>query len=469
MRLSVFVLAAAACGGGTSSPSASDLKPSPATAAAPAPPASDLAAKVDAIVVPALREEKAPGLSVAVARGGQLLVAKGYGLADVEHQTPASADTVYRIGSITKQFTAVAILQLAEQGKLKLGDDIRAYVPELPARDTPITLEHLLGQTSGLFSFTSVPNWIDVGAKPMTRKQVLALFAEKPLAFAPGTRWEYSNSNYYLLGMVIEAVTKQSYADVIRDRVFKPAGMTSSAYCTDTLPQMAQGYSLPPTGAVPSKPLDLAHPFAAGALCSTARDLVAWQRALDSGKLLHADSLAKMRTAGVLPDRTSTHYGYGVFVGDLEGHPRIGHGGGINGFTSMLSRYPADDLTIVVLANAETSLPDKLEQKIARAVLGLAEVVVKRQPLTAAERASYAGTYLVQGFGSAGLPVRIYEQAEALHIQAPGQPAATLLSQGNHAFVLEEDPDVHIEFHAAGAQVTGFTIHQSGMTIEATR
>jgi len=457
MKRLTLAIALAACGSASTPPASAVPAPAPETP------------KIDAFAKAALDDHKAVGLAVAVARGDKLLVAKGYGFADLEHKTPVTADTVFRIGSITKQFTAVAILQLAERGQLQLSDDVRKYVPEFPAKQKPITLEHLLTHTSGIFNYTSVKDWVEVGKKPMTRQQLLAMFADKPLEFDPGTRWEYSNSNYYLLGMVIEAVTKRPYADVIRDQLLVPAGMRASGYCNDAMPHHAQGYSLKGNAPKPAQPLDLAHPFAAGSLCATAPDMVAWQRALDTGKLLKPDSLERMRANAKLADGKPTGYGYGLFIGELSGHQRIGHGGGINGFTSMLARYPGDDLTIVVLANAEVDTPDKLEQRIARLELGLPEPSVKTdQVVAAAERARYVGTYKIEGFGPDAVDVKVFEDGDALKAQVTGQPVATLLYQGNRTFRLDLDPDIDLMF-AAGEHAPGFTLHQGGMTIEAKR
>jgi len=435
----------------------------------PAPKASPYDAKIDALVAAAQKDQHAVGVSVAIARGDTIVVAKGYGFADVAKQVPATADTVYRIGSVTKQFTAVAILQLVEQNKLKLTDDIRTYLPDYPTHGQTITLQHLLTHTSGIPSYTSVANWIEIGAKPMSRAQLLALFADKPLDFQPGTAWAYSNSNYYLLGMVIEAVTKRPYADVIRDKLLVPAGMHASGYCNDAMPHHAQGYSVKTGAPVPARPVDLQHPFAAGALCSTVKDLIAWQRALDRGTLLRPESLAKMRAQAKLADGKPTGYGYGVFLGELAGHPRVGHAGGINGFTAMLARYPADDLTIAVVANAEVETPETLEKAIARLVLDVPVETVKQEQLAAGDRARYVGTYAIEGYGPEAPTLRVFEEGDALRVQATGQPVATLLYQGKHTFRLDLDPEVEIVFPADGAHAAGFTLHQHGMSIEAKR
>jgi CubicO group peptidase (beta-lactamase class C family) len=434
--------------------------------AKPVPPPPDpIEAKLDAFAREALAAHQGVGFSIAVAHGDRI-VAKGYGLADAVKHIPATENTVYRIGSITKQFTAVAILQLAERGQLDLHDDIHKYV-ELPSGPV-VTLEHLLTHTSGIVDYTGLPNWKEISNKPMSRGELVAMFATKPMSFAPGERWAYSNSNYYLLGLVIEKVTKQSYADAIRERVLRPAGMTASGYCDDHMANRAEGYKAPTDHPVLADPLDMAHPYAAGALCSTVGDLIAWQRALEAGKLVSAATLAKMRTNSKLAAGTPTGYGYGVFLGELDGHARVGHGGGINGFISMLARYPADDLTIAVLGNAETDAPEKLEVRIARAALGLPEPTIKREQLAHAQRQRFVGDYVLVGFGDGAMKIRMFEEGDLLRTQASGQPAVTLLYQGNDKFVLDLDHSIEIVF-APGEHAPALTIHQSGMAIEAKR
>src|SRR5664279_1792508 len=310
MKCSVLVVLVACQSAATHTPSAS--LPSSA-------PAAPERGRIEALASSEISEQHTVGVTVAVARGDQILLGAGYGFADAKRKIPATIDTVYRIGSITKQFTAVAILQLIEQNKLALTDDIRKYVPDLPERETPITIEHLLTHTSGIATYTDT-DWLIAGQRPMTHAEVLARFAAKPLEFPPGSKWSYSNSNYYLLGMVIEKLTHQSYGDAIRTRVLVPAGMLHSGACDS--PQLAHGYARA-KDQIDAMPFDNGPPFAAGALCATALDLISWQRALEHGKVLAPGSLAKMRADAKLTSGSSAGYGYGVFIGELAGHHRI--------------------------------------------------------------------------------------------------------------------------------------------------
>lgn len=411
----------------------------PAPAAPPPPPPPERAA-IDALATKEIADHHTVGVTVAVARGEQLVVAAGYGFADAKKKIPASIDTVYRIGSITKQFTAVAILQLIEQKKLALTDDVRTYVPEFPAA---ITIEQLLTHTSG-------------------HAQVLARFATKPLEFTPGSKWSYSNANYYLLGMVIEKITGETYGDAVKTRVLRPAGMTHSGPCDS--PQLAHGYASA-VGEIDAIPFDNGPPFAAGALCSTALDLVTWQRALEHGKVITAASLEKMRTEKLLADGSPSGYGYGVFISDLAGHHRIEHAGGINGFVSELARYPADDLTIVVLANTETHTPSQLEARIARVMLGLPEPDKKDLPVSGSERTKLVGSFELQGMAK-GMHGKIFVDGETLQLQLMNQPPVRMLYQGDGKFALDMEDPVTIEFSTDRSR---FTLHQRGIAIDAIR
>lgn len=451
MQRSLFVLLVAC--------HASTPSPSPVAAGSGAPPER---AKIAALANAEISAHHAVGLTIAVAHGDQLVVADGYGFADAARHLPATIDTVYRIGSVTKQFTAVAILQLVEQGKLALADDVRTYVPEYPAHDAAITIAQLLSHTSGIPTYTD-GDWIDAGQHPLTHAQVLARFAAKPLEFAPGSQWMYSNSNYYLLGLVIEKVTGQRYADAIRERVLVPAGMTHSGACD--APQLAHGYATA-NGPIDAIPFDNGPPFAAGALCSTALDLVAWQRALEHGKVLAPASLAKMRTNVMLSTGKPSGYGYGVFVDERAGHPRIEHGGAINGFISELSRYPSDDVTIVVLANTEGRTPSQVEAKIAGVVLGIPEVPAPTgKPMTEAERVAYVGSYDLEMEGQ-HVAVRVFTDGDKLKTQLTGQPAITMLYQGEHTFALDMPEPVKLVFTT---DLSRFTIFQHGHEVEVKR
>ncbi len=418
-----------------------------------------LAARVDTIARGAMAAERIPGLSIAVVRGADTIVARGWGYADLENRVPATAQTVYRIGSITKQFTALAIMQLAEQGRLSLNDTLQRFVPSFPTPGRHVTIRHLLTHTSGIPSYTSIGHaWQDKMRLDLPHDSLLALVRDRAPDFPPGERFLYDNTGYYLLGMVIEAASGQSWAHYLATHVFAPLGLSATTFC-DTRPLIAnraQGYQSDSSGIINADFISMGQPFGAGSLCSTVMDLLAWQRALAGDRLLRPGGYATMSTPGRLTNGTATGYGYGLGAGELNGHRSIGHAGGINGFSSMLSVFPDDSLVVVVLANSEEANTSRIAQRIARAAFGIAEPVVRSLPLTAAERARYAGTYRLND----ALDLRVFSLGDSLMAQATGQGAWRLLAQGNDAFLASFDPDVGITFEMAAGRATALILHQ---------
>ncbi len=298
---------------------------------------------------------------LAVAKDGKPIFIHAYGKANRDTGAVADADTRFRIGSVTKQFTAVCVLQLAEQGKLKIEDTIRTYLPDYPRKTgDKITLHQLLSHTSGIPSYTDDEALMKTDAKDHTPAEVLATFQDKPLHFEPGTQWQYSNSNFFLLGLVVEKVSGQTYERYLQDHVLGPAGMTrTSTIDAPDAPDTAVGYSGgPPDGdgpLTPVKMISMTLPFAAGALRSTVTDLLRWDRALMGTTLLSEASKARMFTP-VLHE-----YGYGIGVRTVAGHTVLEHSGGIDGFASVLTRIPDQGLAIVVLSNDQVPPSDVAE------------------------------------------------------------------------------------------------------------
>ncbi len=336
---------------------------------------SSFANIVDGIVRDATRDGRTPGVSVAVAHGGRIVHAKGYGLANVELKVPATTDTVYRVGSITKQFTAAAIMQVVEQGKMSLDDPIEKFLPDYPIRGRHITIRHLLNHTSGIKSYTSLGlEFLAVTRQDLRHEDLIALFKDEPDDFQPGEKWLYDNSGYYLLGVILEKVTGDSYGEYVQGQLFTPLGLSSTLYC-DVEPivkNRASGYQVGLDKQLRNADfISMKNPFAAGSLCSTVKDLVTWTSALAGGKVVTAASYAQMIAPTKLADGTEQAYGFGLMPGRLEGHPQIAHGGGINGFASMLMYFPKDDVTVVVLTNSSVGASTRIATRVARAALGL--------------------------------------------------------------------------------------------------
>ena len=329
-----------------------------------------IAARVDALVAAYQRDTYAPGVSVAVIRGGRdTLVHRGYGVANVEHGVPATPHTVYRIGSITKQFTAAAVLQLAEQGRLSLDDSIGRHLPGLPEAWRPVRIHQLLNHTSGVPDLIAVPRFPDWVADDLAPDSVIGLVRYFAMDFEPGTAWSYSNIGYTLLGLLIEKVSGQPYARYLESRILQPLGLAATRYCdvTPIIRHRAAGYRQRDTGVVNARHTSMTVPYAAGGLCSTVGDLAAWNRALAGGRVISPTSWARMTTSqGAAVPRG---YGFGVNVRPLDAHRAVWHAGGLEGFRAVNLYLPDDSLSVTVLTNLEAPGPDALVLDIARLAL----------------------------------------------------------------------------------------------------
>ena len=287
-----------------------------------------------------------PAVQIAVSHRGQIIYSEAFGMSDRESATAATSRSVMQIASITKQFTAAAILRLAERGALTLDDRIEKFVPEFNPRGATITLRHLLTHTAGVGA--PPPNQYS----PYTREQFIAGINAQPLAFTPGTQWSYNNANYKLLGHAIESITGMSFADFVHREFALPLGLIDTGVCgTSNLPR-PDGY-----GVIQGKPMrtpavEMSVPFAAGALCSTASDLVRWSHLLATGRVVLPASYETMTTGIKPPGNSIAPYGLGVFVADQLGHPTVFHTGGIAGFQSSLVYFSDQDMAIAVIVNA---------------------------------------------------------------------------------------------------------------------
>lgn len=453
----------------------------PAPAARRAVPArAALVRTLDSLVRASMAEEPVAGLSVAVVRGRDTLLMRGYGFADLEQQAPADPATVYRIGSLTKQFTAAAVMRLVEQGMVSLDDDITKYVPGAPVQGRHVLVRHLLNHTSGLRSYTNLgERWVALWGTDLTPDSLLGLTRHDSLEFEPGARWNYENTGYILLGMLLEKVGGKPYADYVQETLFAPLGLKDTRYCgtAPIIPRRADGYEPAGKGFRHAAYLSMTHPYAAGALCSTVRDLVAWQAALAGGKVVRPASYARMTTPETL---TSTGkpieigYGYGLRVDSLQGHRRVSHSGGINGFVSELHALPDDSLVVVVLTNTAPSNPGRLARNLSRAVLGLAPYdaapvrPTDKVATTAAQRDAVSGEYELTLPTGAKLPLRVYVEDGLLYLQPQGQRVTRLYHQGADTF-LTGVGGIRIVFAMEGGRAAKLTMYQGGATMEAPR
>lgn len=414
-----------------------------------------------------LAEGPVAAVSIGVKRGNDLLLAKGYGQADIENGVPATAETVYRIGSITKQFTVAAVMQLVEAGKIGLDVSMTEYLPDYPTQGHEVTIRHLLTHTSGIKSYTGLEAWRPKMTLDLSDDELVALFKDEPFDFAPGERYLYNNSAFYLLGMIIEKASGESYREYLNAHLFGSLHLTGSTYCDERpiIPGRAEGYEAVGGELLNDAYLSMNQPGAAGALCSTVPDLLSWTSALRTGRVVSAASYAQMTTAGTLNDGSSTGYGFGLGVGDMEGHARVSHGGGINGFNTMLAHYPEADLDVVVLSNTEGRHPGRMAELIAKWALGIEIAVVLDEPLSSEELATYEGVYeLAPGFELSVIP-----REGQLFTQATGQGEFRLRAQGNHTFIPTFDDAVRVVFVVESGKATALVLHQGGQARQAPR
>lgn len=367
--------------------------------------------------------------AVLVARAGDVLLSNGYGMANLEHKAPNTSQTKFRLGSITKQFTAAAILQLQEQGLLQVNAPISTYLPDYPNGEQ-ITIHHLLNHTAGIPNYTSFPDFPQKTRTVMSLDELIAWFSDRPLEFTAGERHRYSNSGYVVLTKIIEVVSGQSYTDYLQHHIFEPLDMTSSGYdrSATILPHRASGYifagaDYPNEDYLNAAFLDMSIPSGAGALYSTVEDLYKWEQALYTDAILSQHSRTAMfaPTIVVDPEETQkTYYGYGWLIDTHEGRDRLFHDGGINGFSAILSRYPKEQITIIVLSNLETAPFDRIANDIAAILFGEPYELPKQQQAIEVDSAiyeAYVGDYeLVPG-----ISLRITTQSGRIFAQLPGQ------------------------------------------------
>jgi D-alanyl-D-alanine carboxypeptidase len=369
-----------------------------ATTAPSSPPVSGLAASLDAVLAESFPSDQ-PGAAAIVVRDGVVLLRGGHGMADLEQGVPLSPEHVFRIGSITKQFTAVAILMLAEEGKLSLDDPLTRFFPDYPTGGRTVTVEHLLAHTSGIRSYTSMPEWGPTVRQDLSLDELIAVFRDQPFDFEPGELWSYNNSGYVLLGAIIERLSGMSYAEFVESRIFRPLSMTASHYgdASRIIPGRVPGYSRPGGGEwVNSEYVSMTHPHAAGALLSSVDDLARWDRAISRGELLSPASWRRAFTPIRLDDGRGTGYGAGWSIGRVGPYGTVEHGGGINGFSAYALRVPEARLFVAVLANADNPLAGPGQVALRLADLALEGALDEPAVAVAPERlADYVGVYRI--------------------------------------------------------------------------
>jgi len=325
---------------------------------------------VDEYVQAEMEKQHIPGLSLLVSRDGKPIRAQGYGLANVELQVPVNPETVFQSGSVGKQFTATAVMMLAEENKIGLEDPLTKFFPDAPARWKQVTVRQLLSHTAG---FTDYPKNFNF-RKDYTEDEVLRIVERIPLAYPPGTKWSYSNLGYATLGILIHKVTGKFYGDVLQERIFKPLDMSTTRIISeaDIIPDRAAGYRLV-KGELKNQEwvAPMINTTADGSLYFSINDLAKWDAALYTDKLLKRSSLQQMWTVAKLKNGqpNSGHYGFGWSIQEKKDHKVIGHGGSWQGFKTHISRYVDDKLTVVVLINQADAEPGPITDRVAEMYL----------------------------------------------------------------------------------------------------
>jgi CubicO group peptidase (beta-lactamase class C family) len=403
--------------------------------------------------------------AVLVAKDGKILINKGYGTANLDWKVPNSPTTRFRLGSVTKQFTAACILLLEEQAKLKIGDPVKKYLPDAPAAWDRITIFNLLTHTSGIPNFTEFPDYRATEATPTTPEELVARFRAKPLDFAPGTGWHYSNSGYVLLGYLIEKISGEPYSKFLQENILTPLGMKDSGYDSNTeiIPQRAVGYAPGHGRPVVAGYIDMSIPFSAGGLYSTTKDLLRWEEALYGQKLLTPASLWKMTT----PFREN--YALGLMVRKTSNGDRVfSHGGGIEGFNTWVGYIPAENVAVIVLANLNGVAPDNIANDLTKVADGEKVTLISDRRATQLPNGALdrlAGHYQFLG----GAIMAVWRDGRRFLTQLPEQPAVEQFPEKKGDF-FSKVVDAQIAFNTdARGQVTSLVLHQNGRDQTATR
>jgi CubicO group peptidase (beta-lactamase class C family) len=424
-------------------------------------PAQELAVKFDEYTNNEVKEGRFSG-AVLIARDGKVLLSKGYGIANREDDIPNTPRTKFRIGSLTKQFTAMAILILQERKALNVQDPICKYLPRCPVAWQPITIHHLLTHTSGLPDYTYTVNLTDDerAYSPVTRD--IDRLRNGSLGFAPGTKFDYCNSGYVLLGHIIEKVSGKAYGDFLQENIFTPLKMVDTGYDYNglILKRRAAGYTLRGDTLVTAPFVDMSVPFAAGGLYSTVEDLYLWDQALYTEKLVSKKSLTMMFT----PFKKT--YGYGWYIDQQFTRLCISHGGRIEGYMNSIERFPDERLTVIVMSNLDTSSTDRIAQNLAAVSLG---IPISRLPQRRAIKLdpktydAYIGEYEL----TRNLIVTVRKEETGLVAQATGYSKIELFPESEKEFFTKR-LDAQIMFIGDGSgKITHALINLNGHEMQA--
>ena len=442
--------------------------------------------RLDSIVRALVVDLPLASASVAVLERQDTLILAAYGYADIENRVRASPQTVYHIGSITKQFTAAAILQQVDLGTLSLDDDFTRYVPELSSRRKRITIRQLLNHTSGLKDFSDLGDrFLTARLADLPQRDVLQLVHDIPFGSEPGTTWRYSNAGYYLLGVVLERVTGQRYVDYLREHVWKAGDLTATGDCDPRVivPYRARGYDVVGKAFLNASRAGMSIPFSSEGLCSTAGDLVTWARALRDGKIISQSAYRAMTTPEGAAARATPPYGFGVWLIESGGRRYTSHLGLFDGFNGVLSDVLPDSLTIAVLTNTSGFGASTLGGHLGAAILGIAsrpatKAVSLAPPrdgaLTREQQRRYLGRYEMRAIFNddtlAGkVTLNVFDENGRLMAQLTGDPPEILAQVKTDEFVAVQRPDLRFTFEVQESRAIRVTLVGPAVRAEGSR
>lgn len=415
--------------------------------------AQDLESKFDQLLEAKYKINE-PGAAALISKNGEVIYRKAFGNANLELGIAMTPNNVFEIGSITKQFTAISILILEEQGKLKIEDEITKYIPDYPTLGKTITIHHLLNHTSGIKSYTNMQSFMKHARTDMTPTELINVFKNEPMDFDPGDKYAYNNSGYILLGHIIEVVSGESYANFIEKNIFKKLGMKSSYYgsMVKLIPNRASGYQ-DKDGYVNAAYLSLTLPYAAGSIMSNVDDLLIWQKALNTNKLISKASYEKAIHGSSLNNGEHIGYGYGLQEGNINGSTSISHGGGIFGYTTQGIYLPEEDVFVSILTNCDCNSPGGVANKIAAIAIGKPFPDVKDAiTLSSQELKKWSGAYQFEDGAIRFITVKdnkIYSQRE-------GSTVFQIYPMAANTFIFEEGNITYNFSNKDGKKVASF-------------
>jgi len=423
--------------------------------------AQDLASKIDEYLRTVVERSHFSG-AILVARDKRVIVSQGYGLASIEYEVPNTPQTKFRLGSLTKQFTAMAVMMLQERGKLSVLDSICRYLPDCPESCQPITIHHLLTHTSGIPNFGYSLNQVEQVSLSSLLTRHMEQLRRLTIEFKPGAQFRYSNSGYILLGHIIEKASGEPYDVFMRKNIFGPLEMTNTGYEDrgSIIKHRAAGYSLSKEKLVSAAFVDMSVPFSAGGLYSTVEDMYRWDQALYTEKLISRKSLDLMFTP------FKFNYGYGWDIAEQFGRRYIGHMGWIEGYAGYILRFPDDRLTVIVMSNLDSAPVNTIARDLAAMVLGVQRSMRQEHKVVEVDRKLY-DAYVGQYELAPDFIITVSKEDNRLVAQAPGHPKIELLPESEIEFFVKEY-DAQIMFvWSRNGEVTHSMIRLNGREAQA--